>query len=136
MISGSLWTISDVFERWTTRSLPSGSTILQVSGRSKGCGTSSAVTRKGPSGPVPSKFLPGGPLLTSVLEVSERDVVEDTVAGDMIEGALRGDVAARPSDHSGQLDLPIHLVADAGLGDSVPRTGQAGRAAQEHLRPG
>ena len=61
-------------------------------------GSSSAVTISGPTRPVPSKFLPG--VYCEVLRWKSRtlDVVEDRVAGDVIQRLPQGDVAAAFAD--------------------------------------
>ena len=79
-----------------------------------GSGISSAVTRSGPKGPEPSKFLPAPNWIGGFLicQSRMRDVVEDRVAGDVVERVGLGDVPPAAADDHRELRLPVDRLGD------------------------
>src|SRR5206468_4283908 len=80
--------------------------------------------------------LPAIPLAAvEELQIARGDVVRHRVAEDVIESAVRGDVAATPANHDSELDLPVDLRGHARIdADLRIRPNHAGRGLAEEDR--
>jgi len=74
------------------------------------------------------------PLAVVALQVPGRDVVEDRVPEDVVEGRRLGDATATPADHERQFAFVVHLGGDGPGRDRRAVARQAGRQLGEEHR--
>ena len=95
---------------------------------------SSGVTSAGPNGAEPSKVLPGHPLRRLELVVPRGQVVQQRVAGHVLDGPIGRHVLAAIADHEGHLGLVVDLGAPARQRDGGAVGPQRGRELGEEGR--